>query len=78
MTVPFSRDNSALLLMGVAGAKLARAQNCTLRGTLLKVGAQGRATMRKVWLSFSKSYALTKLPGFPRQQLRSRFRFEAA
>jgi len=42
--------------VGLAGTKLARAQSWTLRGKLLKIGAQVRVTTRKVWLSFSESY----------------------
>ena len=42
--------------VGLAGKELAWAQSWTLRGKLLKIGAQVRVTTRKVWLSFSKSY----------------------
>ena len=42
--------------VGLAGTKLARAQCWTMRGKLLKIGAQVRVTTRKVWLSFSESY----------------------
>ena len=42
--------------VGLAGTKLAGAQSWTLRVRLLKIGAQVRVTMRKVWLSFSESY----------------------
>ena len=42
--------------LGLAGTKLARSQSWTLRGKLLKIGAQVRVTTRKVWLSFSESY----------------------
>ena len=45
----------------LAGTKLARAQSWTLRGKLLKIGAQVRVTTRKVWLSFSESYAYASL-----------------
>ena len=41
--------------VSLAGTKLARAQSWTLRGKLLKIGAQVRVTTRKVWLSFSES-----------------------
>ena len=64
--------------VSLAGAKLAGAQDCTLRRTLLKIGAQVQVTTRKVSLSFCESYPLTRLSGFPKQQLRSCFRFEAA
>ncbi|MCY4354722.1 MAG: transposase [Truepera sp.] len=41
--------------VGLAGTKLARGRSWTLRGKLLKIGAQVRVTTRKVWLSFSES-----------------------
>ncbi len=42
--------------LGVQGTSLARAQCCTLRLKLLKVGARVRITARRVWLSFSESW----------------------
>ena len=42
--------------VGLAGTKWARAQNWAIRLKLLKIGAQVRVTIRKVWLSFSESY----------------------
>ena len=47
--------------VGLAEPKLARAQSWTIRGKLLKVGAQVRVTTRKVWLSFSESYPYATL-----------------
>ena len=47
--------------VGLAGTKLARAQSWTLRGKLLKIGAQVRVTTRKVWLSFFESYPYAAL-----------------
>ena len=49
--------------VGLAGTELARAQCWTLRGKLLKIGAQVRVTTRKVWLSFSESYPYAALCG---------------
>ncbi len=46
----------SLRRLGLAGTQLAKAQCDTIRLTLLKVGAQVRVTVRKVWLSFSESY----------------------
>ena len=43
---------------GLAGTELAFAQCWTIRGKVLKIGAQVRVTSRKVWLSFSESYPL--------------------
>ena len=41
--------------VALAGTRLARAQSWTLRGKLLKIGAQIRVTTRKGYLSFSES-----------------------
>ena len=43
--------------LGLAGTELARAQCQTIRLKLLKIGAQVRVTVRKVWVSFSSAYA---------------------
>ena len=43
--------------LGLAGTAYARAQCTTIRLKLLKIGARVRITVRKVWLSFSESYA---------------------
>jgi len=40
----------------LAGTELATAQCATIRLKLLKIGAQVRVTVRKVWLSFAESY----------------------
>ena len=58
---------------GLAGTELAFAQCWTIRGKVLKIGAQVRVTSRKVWLSFSESYpyaallrrVLARLQAFP-------------
>ena len=47
---------SALRRLGLAGTPWAGAQCDTIRLKLLKIGAQVRVTVRKVWLSFSESY----------------------
>ena len=43
--------------LGLAGTAYAKAQCTTIRLKLLKIGARVRITVRKVWLSFSESYA---------------------
>jgi hypothetical protein len=42
--------------LGLAGTQHARAQCTNLRLRLLKIGARIKATVRKVWLSFSEAY----------------------
>jgi Transposase DDE domain group 1 len=42
--------------MALAGTELQRAQCGTIRRKLLKIGAQVRVTVRKVWVSFAESY----------------------
>ena len=42
--------------LGLSGTQLARAQSGTIRLKLLKIGAQLKITVRKVWLSFSETY----------------------
>ena len=46
----------ALRRLGLAGTVLARAQCGTIREKMLKIGAQIRVSVRKVWLSMSESY----------------------
>jgi hypothetical protein len=46
----------ALRRLGLAGTELARAQCGTIRLVLLKIGAQIRVTVRKVWVSLASSY----------------------
>jgi hypothetical protein len=46
----------ALRRLGLKGTKLAKAQCGTIRLKLLKIGAQIRVTVRKVWVSLSESY----------------------
>ena len=47
---------SAMRRIGLAGTSLEKAQCSTIRLKLLKIGAQVRITVRKVWISFSESY----------------------
>lgn len=42
--------------IGLAGSEMARAQCSTIRVRLLKIGAQVRVTVRKVWVSLSSAY----------------------
>ena len=51
----------ALRRLGLAGTEMARAQCGTLRLKLLKVGAQVRLSVRKVWVSWSQSYPYAEL-----------------
>ena len=46
----------ALRRWGLQGTEMARAQCHTIRLKLLKIGAQIRITVRKVWVSLSGSY----------------------
>jgi len=43
--------------LGLQGTELARAQCDTLRLKLLKIGAQIRVTVRRVWISLAEGYA---------------------
>ena len=47
---------SGLRRVGLAGTELAQAQVSTIRIRLLKIGAQIRVTVRKVWVSMASSY----------------------
>ena len=51
----------ALRRRGLAGTELAKAQCDTIRLKLLKIGAQIRITVRKVWLALSESYPFAAL-----------------
>ncbi len=52
---------NALRRLGLKGTKLARAQCNTIRLKLLKIGAQIKVTVRKVWVSLSESYPYQQL-----------------
>lgn len=47
---------SGLRRLGLKGTELAQAQVATIRTKLLKIGAQIRVTVRKVWISMASSY----------------------
>jgi DDE family transposase len=47
---------SGLRRLGLKATELAQAQVSTIRTKLLKIGAQVRISMRKVWISMSSSY----------------------
>jgi len=47
---------SGLRRLGLNGTELAHAQVSTIRTKLLKIGAQIRMTVRKVWVSLASSY----------------------
>jgi hypothetical protein len=51
----------ALRRLGLHGTELERAQCGTIRTRLLKVGAQVRVSVRKVWISFSEAFPLARL-----------------
>ena len=52
---------SGLRRLGLKGTELAEAQVSTIRTKLLKIGAQIRVTVRKVWVSMASSYPWQKL-----------------
>ena len=52
---------NALRRLGLKGTTLAKAQCNTIRLKLLKIGAQIKITVRKVWVSFSESYPYQQL-----------------
>jgi len=47
---------SGLRRLGLKATELAQAQVSTIRTRLLKIGAQVRVTVRKVWVSMASSY----------------------
>jgi hypothetical protein len=47
---------SGLRRVGLKGTELAQAQVCTIRTKLLKIGAQIRVSVRKVWVSMASGY----------------------
>jgi hypothetical protein len=52
---------NALRRLGLKGTKLAKAQCNTIRLKLLKIGAQIKVTVRKVWVCLSESYPYQQL-----------------
>jgi DDE family transposase len=61
----------ALRRLGLEGTELAQAQCDTLRLKLLKVGAQIRVTVRRVWISLAEGYAYAALFAQVHAQLRA-------
>ena len=51
----------ALRRWGLAGTELAKAQGNTVHLKLLKIGAQIRITVRKIWVSLSTGYPYLEL-----------------
>jgi hypothetical protein len=47
---------SGLRRLGLSATELAQAQVSTIRTKLLKIGAQIRVTVRKIWVSMASSY----------------------
>ncbi len=56
--------------LGLQATQLAHAQVGTIRLRLLKIGAQIRVTVRKVWVQMSSSFPLQNLFSQALQQLR--------
>jgi hypothetical protein len=56
--------------LGLQGTELQRAQATTIRLRLLKIGAQIRISVRRVWLSMASSYPLRALFGQVYRNLR--------
>ena len=52
---------SGLRRLGLKATELAQAQVATIRTKLLKIGAQIRVTVRKVWVSMASSYPWQEL-----------------
>ncbi len=61
----------ALRRLGLAGTELAQAQCDTLRLKLLKIGAQIRVTVRRVWIALAEGYAYAGLFAQVYAQLRA-------
>ena len=51
----------ALRRLGLKGTEMAQAQCQTIRLKLLKVGAQIRVTVRKVWISLAAGYPFAEI-----------------
>ena len=52
---------AALRRLGLAGTDLAQAQCSTIRLKLLKIGAQIRVTVRKIWISLAENCPYQRL-----------------
>jgi hypothetical protein len=57
----FWRLRMSLRRLALAGTELAQAQCHTVRLELVKIGAQIRITVRKVWVSLSSGYPYLEL-----------------
>jgi len=57
--------------LGLKGTEMAQAQCQTIRLKLLKIGAQIRVTVRKVWLSLAAGYPFAKVFAEAYHNLRS-------
>ena len=62
---------TAMRRLGLKNTELAHAQCDTIRLKLLKVGAQIRVTVRKVWVSLSQSWPYREIFAMVYQQLRN-------
>jgi len=62
----------ALRRLGLAGTEMAKAQCQTIRLKLLKVGAQIKITVRKVWLHLSAGHPSAELFGVVYRNLAAR------
>jgi len=62
---------TAMRRLGLKNTELANAQCDTIRLKLLKVGAQIRVTVRKVWVSLSQSWPYREIFAMAYQQLRN-------
>ncbi len=51
----------ALRRLGLAGTEMAKAQCQTIRLRLLKIGAQVRLTVRKIWISLAAAHPAAEL-----------------
>ncbi len=51
----------ALRRLGLAGTEMAKAQCPTIRLRLLKMGAQVKVTVRKVWISMASAHPAREL-----------------
>jgi len=52
---------NSLRRLGLKGTKLAETQRNTIRVKLLKIGAQIKVTVRKVWVCLSEDYPYQQL-----------------
>ena len=61
---------SALRRLALSGTEWARAQCETIRSHLLRIGAQIRITVRKIWVSLASSYPHPRIFAHAYAQLR--------